>query len=74
MTAMSASGPEDKKRASPWQVAKAVLSGFFGVRRHEHHDAVKLTPVQVIIAGLVGAAIFIATLLLVVNFVLSRVA
>jgi hypothetical protein len=72
MTAMS-TGHEGPKRASPLQVAKAVFSAFFGVRRRDDHEALKVTPVQLIIAGIIGAALFVATLLLVVNFILSRV-
>lgn len=61
-----------QRRASPLQVARAVLSGFFGVRKRDDHEAVKLTPVQVILAGIVGAALFVLSLLLLVNFILSR--
>jgi hypothetical protein len=72
MIAMGA--PENgKRRASPLDVAKTVLSGFFGVGRRGHHDAVKLTPLQVIVAGLIAAAVFVGSLLLLVNFVLSGI-
>lgn len=60
------------QRASPLQVAGAVFSAFFGVRRRGDHEAIKLTPVQVIVAGIIGAALFVLTLLLLVNFILSR--
>jgi len=49
------------------------VSAFFGVRRRAHHDAIKITPAQVIIVGLIAAATFVATLLLIVHFVLSRI-
>jgi hypothetical protein len=73
MIAMSAPQPNGRHRASPLQVVKTVLSGFFGVGRRAHHDAVKLTPVQIILTGLIAAAIFVGTLLFLVNFILSRV-
>ena len=74
MIAMSSPDPNgDKRRAGPLDVAKTVLMGFFGVRRRAHHEAVKLTPVQVIVAGLIAAAVFVGSLLLLVNFILSRV-
>ena len=73
MTAMSAPGPNGKRPANPFQIAKTVLSGFFGVGRRSHHDAVKLTPAQIIVAGLVAAAVFVTTLVVLVNFILSRV-
>jgi preprotein translocase subunit Sec61beta len=64
------------KRAGPLTVAKAVFWSFLGIRRRAEHeaDAVRLTPAQVIVAGLIGAALFVATLLLIVKFVISRAA
>jgi hypothetical protein len=58
--------------ASPLQVARTVLSAFFGVRRKAEHDKLELKPAQIIIAGLIGAVVFVGTLLLLVNFILSR--
>jgi hypothetical protein len=62
-----------KRRANPLTVAKTVLSGFFGVGRRAHHESVRLTPVQIIVAGLIAAAVFVGSLLLLVSFILSRV-
>ncbi|MCC6533232.1 MAG: DUF2970 domain-containing protein [Burkholderiales bacterium] len=58
------------KRASLLQVAKAVGSGFFGVRRRADHEAVRISPLQLIIVGVIGAALFVTALLLLVQFVL----
>jgi DUF2970 family protein len=68
-------GPE-LKNASPLQVAKAVFWSFFGVRKRAEHekDLVQIKPAQVIVAGLVGAAIFVLSLILLVKFVISRAA
>jgi len=68
------SGPAP--RAGMFQVFRAVLWSFLGIRRKAHHesDAMRLRPVQVIIAGLIGAALFVLTLVLVVHFVISRAA
>jgi hypothetical protein len=63
---------EPQKQASFFQVIKAVASGFFGVRKRADHESVKITPLQLIIVGLIGAALFVGTLLLVVKFILSR--
>ena len=64
--------PEAKPRtATPWQVAKAVFWSFLGIRRraaHEH-DAVTLKPVQVIVAGLIGAVIFVLSLVALVKVI-----
>lgn len=63
---------ESRKPASLFQVIKAVASGFFGVRKRVDHESVKITPVQLVIVGLVGAALFVGGLLLLVSFILSR--
>ena len=73
MIAMSVPQQNPQKRASLLQVAKAVASGFFGVRRRADHEAVKITPLQVVIVGLIGAALFVITLLLLVHLILGRV-
>ncbi|HSB49664.1 MAG TPA: DUF2970 domain-containing protein [Burkholderiales bacterium] len=67
-----ASGPtEAPRKASPLQVAKAVASAFIGIRRRAAHerDVVTITPVQAIVAGLIGAAIFVTSLVLLVRFI-----
>ena len=65
--------PESPRKATPLQVAKAVLSAFVGIRKraaHEH-DAVTITPLQVIVAGLIGAAIFVLSLIMLVRHITS---
>lgn len=64
---------ETPRKATPLQVAKAVLSAFIGIRKRAAHedDAVTLTPVQVIVAGLIAAALFVFSLLMLVRFVTS---
>jgi Protein of unknown function (DUF2970) len=66
---------EPQRKASPLQVARAVFWSFLGIRNRTEHeaDAVRITPVQAIIAGLIGAALFVVTLLLVVRYVISKV-
>jgi hypothetical protein len=52
---------------------KAVSWAFFGVRKHtDHdHDAATLSMGQVVIAGIVGAALFVVGVLLLVKLVTS---
>lgn len=52
---------------------KAVFWSFFGVRKRSDYeqDAANLNPVHVIIAGLIGVAIFIGLLMLAVRFAVS---
>jgi len=52
--------------ATPWQALKAVFSAFFGVRRAADHEEVQLKPLHLVIAGLIGAAAFVLTLLTIV--------
>lgn len=63
-----------RRKASFGATVKAVLWSFFGVRKKSDYekDAQQLNPVHVIIAGIIGAAIFIATLLLIVNSVVGK--
>ena len=52
---------------------KAVLWAFAGIRRKSDYefDIATLKPAQVIIGGLIGGALFVATILLLVRLVLS---
>ena len=56
------------KSGSHLHAALAVFWSFFGIRKQRDYDAdaERLKPAQVIIAGLLGAAIFVMSLLLVV--------
>lgn len=57
------------------QVVGAVLWSFFGVRRGDamRRDTVTIKPYQIIIVGIVFAAIFVATLLIVVRVITRNV-
>lgn len=61
------------RKATPLQVVKAVLSAFIGIRRRAAHerDAVTISPVQAIIAGLIAAAVFVFSLVMLVRFITS---
>ncbi|MDE2081361.1 MAG: DUF2970 domain-containing protein [Burkholderiales bacterium] len=61
------------RRGTFWQSMRAVAWSFFGVRRGVDHqrDVDRLNPVHVVIAGLVGAAVFIALLILLVHWVVG---
>ncbi|OGA09180.1 MAG: hypothetical protein A2W68_09615 [Betaproteobacteria bacterium RIFCSPLOWO2_02_64_14] len=60
-------------RATPLQVARAVFWSFFGVRKRAAYekDAVSLTPLQVIVAGVIGAVILVLSLVTLVYFITS---
>ena len=63
-----------KRKASFGATVKAVFWSFFGVRKQRDYDkdAAQLNPVHVIIAGLIGAAIFIVVLLIIVKSVVAK--
>jgi CRISPR/Cas system CMR subunit Cmr6 (Cas7 group RAMP superfamily) len=52
-------------------VARAVFWSFLGIRKksHYHEDAVTIKPYQVVIAGILGAIVFILVLVMVVRIV-----
>lgn len=61
------------RKATPLQVAKAVLSAFIGIRKRAAHeqDAVTLSPLQVIVAGVIAAAVFVLSLVMLVRYITS---
>ena len=61
------------RKASLRQTISAVAWSFFGVCRGRDHeqDIAKLNPVHVLIAGVLGAALFVLVLVLVVRWVIS---
>lgn len=63
-----------KRKASFLATMKAVLWSFLGIRKKSAYekDAAQLNPVHVIIAGLIGAAIFITVLVLIVKQVVAK--
>lgn len=63
-----------RRKLSFLATVKAVLWGFFGVRKKSAHeqDTAELNPVHLIIAGLIGAGIFIAVLLMIVKSVIAK--
>ncbi len=72
---MSPDGPDKplQRRANLGQTLSAVAWSFFGVRRGADHerDMARLNPVHVVIAGLLGAGLFVLMLVLLVRWVIS---
>jgi hypothetical protein len=63
-----------KKKSTFMQSMKAVMWGFLGVRKQSglQEDVASLSFVHIIIAGVVGALVFMAILLLIVKVVVSH--
>jgi hypothetical protein len=68
-----ASPPPLQRSGNFWQTVRAVGWSFFGVRRTADYeqDVQHLNPVHVIVAGVLGAAVFVAALVMLVKWVLS---
>ena len=66
----------EPRTASLPQVASAVFWSFFGVRRgtHMQRDAVTIKPLQVVIVGVVLAAVLVFALLALVRVILRNAA
>ena len=61
------------RKARLLDVAKAVFWSFLGIRkRAEHeHDAVTITLLQAVVAGVIGAMIVVSGLVVLVRFITS---
>ena len=61
------------RKGSFLQTLQAVGWSFFGVRKRagQEQDVAKLNPVHVIIAGLIGAALFVGALVMAVKWVVG---
>ena len=59
------------KHTNPLHAMRAVLWSFFGVRSKSEYqaDINRLSMTQIIVAGVVGAVLFVMSLLLLVYFV-----
>ena len=66
-------GQGGRKKSTAWQLVRAVFWSFFGVRRRADYQAdfSSLKPAHVIIAGLIGAALFVAGLLFLVSLIVK---
>jgi len=62
---------EPPRKATPLQVAKAVAFAFIGIRKRAAHeeDAAAITPLQVVVAGVLAAVLFVLVLVMIVRLV-----
>jgi hypothetical protein len=60
-----------RRKAGMLQVARAVFWSFLGIRKSRDHDrdAVSITPLQIVVAGVIGAAILVFCLIMLVRMV-----
>jgi len=66
--------PSAPRKATLGQVITAVFWSFFGIRKGKamERDAVTIKPLHVIVVGVVLAAMFVLTLLLLVRVILAN--
>lgn len=71
--AHSAAPPVTERKGSLLRTVQAVAWSFLGIRRRADYarDVAQLNPIHVVIAGIVGAALFVAVLVLLVRWVVS---
>jgi hypothetical protein len=61
---------EGPRKASLFQVLRMVLSAFLGIRKRAEHEALEVSPLQVIVVGVMAAALFVLTVVSVVQLVI----
>lgn len=64
---------ESKKGTRILQIAKAVIFAFMGIRKKSdlEQDAATLKPAELIIGGIIGAIIFVVSIIVIVRMVVS---
>ena len=62
---------ENHKHTNPLHAMRAVLWGFFGVSSKSKYqaDINRLSMTQIVVAGVIGAVLFVMSLLILVYFV-----
>lgn len=73
-SATGAAGTPPPPRASAAQVGSAVFWSFIGIRKRSGHenDVARITPAQAIVAGLIGAALFVTSLIVLVKILTAK--
>jgi len=63
-----------QRKLNFFQTLKAVLWGFFGVRKGKSYqeDIAKLNPVHLIIAAIIGTILFVVGLVLIAKFFINQ--
>ena len=66
--------PSPRRSAGPLQVAAAVFWGFFGVRKRRklEQDVTTIKPHHIVIAGVIGAALFVLLLIVIVRLIVAN--
>jgi hypothetical protein len=60
---------EGRQKATLFQVVRMVLSAFLGIRKRVDHEKIEVTPLQIVIVGVLAGAIFVGTIVSVVRLI-----
>ncbi len=73
MAARMPDAPDQPRKGSLLRTLKAVAWGFFGVRKNSDYqeDIARLTPLHIVVVGLVAVACFVGALILLVKYVVA---
>lgn len=73
MAARMPDTPDQPRKGSLLRTLKAVAWGFFGVRKNSDYqeDIARLTPLHIVVVGLVAVACFVGALILLVKYVVA---
>jgi len=61
---------EDRRKATLLQVLRMVLSAFLGIRKRADHEKLNVSPLQVIVVGVMAAVLFVLTVVSIVQLVI----
>ena len=61
---------EGERTATLFQGIKMVLSAFIGIRKQNPEQEITVTPLQVVITGIIAGALFVFSVITVVRLVL----
>jgi uncharacterized membrane protein len=63
--------PPERGKASLLKVVWIVVSGFFMIGRNKDYaaDAPKISPAQIVIVAVIGAVLFVASIVTLVSFI-----
>ena len=63
--------PGGPRKASPLRAFRTIFWSFLGIRKRAdtQEDFAGITPLQIIVAGVLGAAIFVTTLIVLVRLI-----
>ena len=60
------------RKSSLWRTVKAVAWSFVGLQARGEDDVKNLKPLHIVAVGLVGIFVFVAVLVLLVNWAVAR--